>query len=309
MSNHPRHLIDVDDLDDSAIETLLERACELASGAAPAHVAASVVNLFAEPSTRTRVSFELAARRLGMDVVNVDSAGSSAVKGESLADTLATVSAMGVDVVVMRQSGNGRMRELLDVPGSRPSLVNAGEGSVSHPSQALLDAATLKARGIEFSGLRVAIVGDVAHSRVAASGLRLWPRLGVSDIRVAGPTDLLPPEAPAGVEVCRDLDRAVADADVVMMLRVQRERIDQDQWPDPGDYFARWGLTRDHLEKAAPGCVVMHPGPINRGVEIDADVADGPQSLILDQVRMGVFMRMAIFEWVLGLPRSRRDAT
>lgn len=309
MSDHPRHLIDLEDLDDSALEILLERACELASGAAPAHVAASVVNLFAEPSTRTRVSFELAARRLGMDVVNIDLAGSSAVKGESLADTLATVSAMGVDAVVMRQSENGRMRELLDVPGFRSSLINAGEGSVSHPSQALLDAATLRARGLDFAGLRVAIVGDVAHSRVAASGLRLWSRLGVGDIRVAGPEDLLPTEAPAGVEVCQDLDRAVADADVVMMLRVQRERIDQDRWPDPGDYFERWGLTRAHLEKAAPGCVVMHPGPINRGVEIDAAVADGPQSLILDQVRMGVFMRMAIFEWVLGLPRDLRDAT
>lgn len=309
MSNQPRHLIDVEDLDDAALETLLKRACELASGDSPARVAASVVNLFAEPSTRTRVSFELAARRLGMDVVNVDSAGSSAVKGESLADTLATVSAMGVDVVVMRQSGNGRMRELLDVPDSRPSLINAGEGSVSHPSQALLDAATLRARGIDFSGLRLVIVGDIAHSRVAASGLRLWSRLGVSDIRVAGPKDLLPAEVPAGVKVCSDLDRAVADADVVMMLRVQRERIDQDRWPDPGAYFARWGLTRSHLEKAAPGCVVMHPGPINRGVEIDAEVADGPQSLILDQVRMGVFMRMAIFEWILGLPRGLRDAT
>lgn len=309
MSEAKRHLIDVEDLDDAAVDALLERACQLARGASPEPIEASVVNLFAEPSTRTRVSFELAARRLGMDVINIDAVGTSVVKGETLADTLATIAAMGVDAVVLRQGENGRMRGLLDGLGARLSLINAGEGNVSHPSQALLDAATLKSRGIGFSGLRLAIVGDIVHSRVVASGLRLWPRLGVRDIRVAGPAALMPAEAPAGVQVCRDIGQAVADVDVIMMLRVQRERIDQDQWPDPGAYFARWGLRREHLEQAAPECVVMHPGPINRGVEIDADVADGPQSLILDQVRMGVFVRMAIFERVLGLPRGPRDAT
>jgi len=295
-----RHLLDIDRLGDADIDRILERACALAAGGQPASIEATAVNLFYEPSTRTRVSFELAARRLGMTAVNVELERSSATKGESLEDTVATLAAMGADAVVLRHPESHRVARLAETV-SGPCLVNAGDGMHAHPSQALLDAATLKARGTDFSRLRLAIVGDIRHSRVAASGLRLWQRLGVPEVRLAGPAGWLPSEAPLPPASLHDkLGNAVRDADVVMMLRVQHERMDRTGWPEREAYFADWGLTEAALAKAAPGCVVMHPGPINRGMEIDAAVADGERSLILDQVRMGVFTRMAIFEWLFG---------
>ncbi len=300
MNDATRHLIDIDRLSDDEIETLINRACALASGADPGHLDASVANLFFEPSTRTRVSFELAAARVGMQPINIEMAQASTTKGESLEDTVATLAAMGIGCLVLRHAEIGLHARLAAALPAGVHLVNAGEGSRAHPSQALLDAATLRARGIEPAGLKLAVVGDVRHSRVAASGLRLWPRLGVEELRLAGPADLLPAGQPSpGVIHCSTLEEAVRDADVVMMLRIQHERMDRSGWPDPAAYHADWGLKSEHLDVAAANCVVMHPGPINRGVEIAAEVADGDRSLILEQVRMGVFMRMAIFEWLL----------
>lgn len=305
MTDSTRHLLDIDHLADAEIEALINRACALAAGADPQHLDASAANLFFEPSTRTRVSFELAAGRVGIQPISIEMAQASTTKGESLEDMVATLAAMGIDCLVLRHAEIGVHARLVATLPADVHLVNAGEGTRAHPSQALLDAATLRARGIEPAGLKIAIVGDVRHSRVASSGLRLWPRLGVEEIRLAGPADLLPADRPsAGVVHYASLQEAVEGADVVMMLRIQRERMDRSGWPDPAAYHADWGLRPEHLESAAPGCVVMHPGPINRGIEIAAEVADGERSLILEQVRMGVYMRMAIFEWLLGALRA-----
>lgn len=294
-----RHLLDIDGLETETLEALIERACALSDGAAPGRLDATVANLFYEPSTRTRVSFELAAARLGMRVVNIELDRSSASKGESLEDTAATLAAMDVDALVLRHPEGGRPARLVE-RFDHARVINAGDGSHAHPSQALLDAATLKARRLEFERLKIAMVGDIVHSRVAASALRLWERLGVPEIRLAGPPDFLPERAPAAnASLHGSLASAVDGADVVVMLRVQHERMDRSAWPDRGAYFADWGLTEAVLDKAAPDCLVMHPGPINRGMEIASSVADGDRSLILEQVRMGVFTRMAIFEWLL----------
>jgi len=295
-----RHLLDIDGLADGDLDRLINRACTLASGGEAKHVQATIANLFYEPSTRTRVSFELAADRLGMRVINIELERSSATKGETLEDTVATLAAMGVDGVVVRHPESHRVDRLAgQIAGVR--LVNAGDGTHAHPSQALLDAATLRARGIDFGALKLAIVGDIRHSRVVGSGISLWQRLGVPEIRLAGPPSLLPENPPVPAASLHDkLADALRGADVVMMLRVQHERMDRAGWPDRNAYFADWGLKEADLADAAPDCLVMHPGPINRGMEIDSAVADGERSLILDQVRMGVFARMAIFEWLFG---------
>lgn len=294
-----RHLPDLNGLDTPALEGLVDRACALASGARPQRIDHSVVNLFFEPSTRTRVSFELAAGRLGMTVVNIELERSSATKGESLEDTVATLAAMGIGHLVIRHPETGLPNRLIPrlPPGLR--LLNAGDGTGEHPSQALLDAATLRAKGVDFSRARVAIVGDIRHSRVARSSARLFSRLGVADLRLAGPAAWLPDDLDLpGAALYDDLDRAIDQADVVMMLRVQKERMSPSDWPDQASYHQQWGLTAERLTRASKKCWVMHPGPINRGVEIADPVADGAQSLILEQVRMGVFARMALFEWL-----------
>jgi len=296
-----RHFLDIDGLDDEALKSLLARTLELAHGAVPGRLDRVIANLFFEASTRTRVSFELAARGLAARVVNIEMSRSSATKGESLRDTAATLAAMGIDALVVRHPETGalhRLAERLDFP---IHLINAGDGRGEHPSQALLDAATLEASGLHWPDATLAIVGDLRHSRVARSGLKFFHRLGVGEVRLAGPESMLPDWDPGpGVVRVHSLDEAVRNADAVMMLRVQHERIDQEAWPDPASYAQHWALTEAHLELARPGCRVLHPGPINRGMEIDGRVADGPQSLILDQVRMGVFARMAIFEWLLA---------
>ncbi len=296
-----RHLLDIDSLDSDTVQSLLNRAGALAAGSAPSHLDMTVANLFFEPSTRTRVSFELAAQRLGMRVINIELDRSSSTKGESLTDTAATLAAMGVDCIVLRHPETGRCHKLASEVPAGLSLLNAGDGRGHHPSQALLDAATIAALGMSWSALDLSIVGDIRHSRVARSGLQLFRRLGIGRLRAAGPPDMMPDDMDlAGVEVCTTLDEALEDANAVMMLRIQRERMDKTGWPDSKHYHQEWGLTEARLASAAPGCRVLHPGPINRGVEIAADVADGPRSLILKQVRMGVFMRMAILEWLAG---------
>ncbi len=296
-----RHLLDIESLSSADIHALLERAVELANGATPRTIHCTMANLFFEPSTRTRVSFELAASQLGMRVINIELERSSATKGEGLEDTVATLGAMGIDCLVLRHPETGRLHRLASELHSPVRLLNAGDGQGEHPSQALLDAATLAARGLDWSSLAVAIIGDIRHSRVARSGLKLFHRLGVADLRIAGPDEMLPRDFSFdGMATCTSLEEAVHNADVIMMLRVQRERMDRAGWPEPEQYHRRWGLNETHLELARPDCLVMHPGPINRGMEINAAVADGPHSLILDQVRMGVFTRMAIFEWMLN---------
>lgn len=301
-----RHLLDIEGLTQVDLDFLLDRSLALAGGAQPAVLERTVVNLFFEPSTRTRVSFELAARRLGIRVVNVELDKSSSSKGESLEDTAATLAAMGVDAIIVRHPETGRCHRLAaDVPAGL-RLLNAGDGSGHHPSQALLDLACLIQAGVDPRGRVIAIVGDVRHSRVARSALALFQRFGAAELRVAGPEHLLPEALPAGVVRVHDLAAAVRDADAVMMLRVQHERMDQKAWPDPASYHAAWGLRPEHLGMARPGCRVLHPGPINRGIEISSAVADGPASLILEQVRMGVFARMAIFEWLFA-PDAKRQ--
>ncbi|TVQ35303.1 MAG: aspartate carbamoyltransferase catalytic subunit [Wenzhouxiangella sp.] len=300
MTERPgRHLLDIEALEDDTIRHLLNRAGALAAGADTNPIDMTVANLFFEPSTRTRVSFELAALRLGMRVINIELDRSSSTKGESLADTATTLSAMGVNCIVLRHPETGRCHALAAEAGNSLSLLNAGDGSGHHPSQALLDAATIEAQGLAWPDLDLSIVGDIRHSRVARSGLALFRRLGVGRLRIAGPAELLPEGLDlSGIEVCETLDQAIRGANVVMMLRIQRERMDQAGWPDSTRYHREWGLGDRALALAAPDCRVMHPGPINRGVEIAGSIADGSRSLILEQVRMGVYMRMAILEWL-----------
>lgn len=299
-----RHLTSLATLDDTSFAHLLQRAevfakrLEAGPSIEPSLTHLTVANLFFEPSTRTRASFELAARHLGATVLNLDIARSSAVKGESLADTVRTLHAMGVGIFVVRHAAEGAIAAVADeLADSRFAFASAGEGSRDHPTQGLIDALTLKRRFDDCTGLEVAIVGDLNHSRVARSAAQAFTRLG-ANVRVAGPAALLPEVALPGTRVCKTLDEALDGARVVMMLRVQRERMDHAGAPDEQAYFAEWGLTEARLAAKAPDALVMHPGPFNRGVEIESAVADGPRSLILEQVSLGVPVRMAVLEWL-----------
>jgi len=250
----------------------------------------TILNAFFENSTRTLLSFEIAAQRLGAQVVTMPVEHSSIKKGETLEDTARTLNAMRPDALVIRHGTTGAPRAVAGIMDC--AVINAGDGTGEHPTQALLDAAALKHRFGRIEGLKVAICGDLAHSRVARSNARLLPRLG-AEVRLAGPPSLIPPE----FDGSGSIDEAVAGADVVMMLRVQRERLEEDLNDAPGEYLARHGLTAQRLASAAPKAVVMHPGPINRGVEIDGALADDPErSLITLQVEMGVAVRMACLE-------------
>ena len=260
------------------------------------------INAFFENSTRTLFSFEIAGKRLGAQVANFHVAASSVKKGESLLDTAATLNAMRPDVMVIRHEQNGAAAEvarIMDCP-----VVNAGDGQGEHPTQALLDALTIRRRKGRIEGLRVAICGDIRHSRVARSNLLLLPLLG-AEVRVVGPEALLPPaDRLNGAIAFSDLDEGIAGADVVMMLRIQRERMEAAVEGSLGDFHQLYGLTRERLKHAAPDAIVMHPGPMNRGVEIDGDVAgDADRSAILEQVEMGVAVRMACLDL---LTRDRR---
>jgi len=294
-----RHFLSLRDLELDELQRLIERALALSRGARPEASLGSVANLFLEPSTRTRVSFELAALALKAHVINIEAARSSTSKGESLRDTCATLAAMGVETLVLRHPEAGAARRLAKELEMPVQLINAGDGDGEHPSQALLDAATLQAAGIDWPRATVAIIGDLRHSRVARSGLECFRRLGVGQLRLAGPETLMPDWDPGpGVERVDSLEAAVHQADAIMMLRVQHERIDKTVWPEPETYARDWCLRPEHLSAARPDCRVLHPGPINRGMEIHSEVADGARSLILEQVRMGVFARTAIFEWL-----------
>ncbi len=264
----------------------------------------TVINLFFEASTRTRTSFEVAGKRLSADVVNVSSSGSSVSKGETLRDTAQTLDAMAPDCIVIRHASAGVPHEI--AKHTRASVVNAGDGAHEHPTQALLDAFTIRKHKGRLDGLRVAIVGDILHSRVARSNLLALTACG-SHVWLAAPPTLLPPDIDRinrrenpFVHVTHSMDEALADADVVMMLRVQFERMADSFFPSTREYCRYFGLTSKRIQLAKPDVVVMHPGPINRGIEIDAEVADGPYSVILDQVSAGVAVRMAILYRLLG---------
>jgi aspartate carbamoyltransferase catalytic subunit len=258
----------------------------------------TVVNLFFEPSTRTRSSFELAAKRLSADVINVTSSSSSVLKGETLLDTAKNLEAMGTDVIVVRHGEAGTPALL--ARQLRCSVINAGDGAHEHPTQALLDLSTILERKGRIEGLTVAIVGDVRHSRVARSNLWGLTKLGAT-VRLAGPPTIVPPELKDfGAQIHHALDPALEGADVVMALRLQLERQGAGFFPSLREYSRLWGITRDRLQRAAPDVLVMHPGPVNRGVELAPDVADGLSSVILGQVANGIAVRMAALYLLSG---------
>ncbi|MBS7541426.1 aspartate carbamoyltransferase catalytic subunit [Ancylobacter lacus] len=252
------------------------------------------INLFFEASTRTQSSFELAGKRLGADVMNMSISTSSVKKGETLIDTAATLNAMHPDMIIVRHSASGAVELLARKVDC--AVVNAGDGAHEHPTQALLDALTIRRNKGRIEGLTVAICGDILHSRVARSNILLLHTMGAR-VRVIGPSTLLPRDIERfGVEVYRDMREGLANADIVMMLRLQRERMSGSFVPSVKEYFHYWGLDAAKLRHARPDALVMHPGPMNRGVEIDSAVADGPQSLIREQVEMGVAVRMAVLD-------------
>jgi aspartate carbamoyltransferase catalytic subunit len=304
MKLRSRHLLGIDGLEAAEIVLILDTADSLAEIATreikkvPTLRGKTVVNFFVEPSTRTRSSFELAEKRLSADTINFSASTSSFSKGETLLDTARNLESMAPDFLVIRHSQPGAPHFL--ARHCRCSIINAGDGAHEHPTQALLDAYTIRKHKGGFRGLRVTIVGDILNSRVARSNLFLLTRMGAR-VRVCGPPTLIPPGiAGLGAEVEHDLDRAIEGADVVMALRVQLERMGAGAFPSLREYATLYGITRERLTRAAPDAIVMHPGPINRGVELSGDVADGERSVILEQVANGVAVRMAVLYLLAG---------
>ena len=305
-----KHLLSINDLSKVEAISILDTAQELARVSdgpmkkLPTLRGRTIVNLFAEDSTRTRISFEAAAKRLSADVINFSAKGSSISKGESLKDTAQTLQAMGADAVIIRHGASGAAHRLADSNWMSGSVINAGDGTHEHPSQALLDAFTIRKHlsksGNDLAGLRVVIVGDVLHSRVARSNVLLLSKLGAQVILVAPPTLL-----PVGVEswpceISYDLDAVISSVDVVMMLRIQLERMSELFFPNAREYSRYFGLNNDRIRALKPDAIVMHPGPMNRGLEITADAADGARSVIVEQVANGVSIRMAILYLLLA---------
>ena len=308
-----KHLLSINDLSREDAILILDTAAELSRIAdgpmkkLPTLRGRTIVNLFAEDSTRTRISFEAAAKRLSADVINFSAKGSSLSKGESLKDTALTLQAMGADAVVIRHPASGAPTRLAENQWMSGAVINAGDGTHEHPSQALLDAFTIRkhlAKGAtDLAGLRVAIVGDILHSRVARSNVLLLTKLGAHVTLIAPPTLL-----PFGVEswpvsISYDLDSVISNVDVLMMLRIQQERMQERFFPNAREYSRYFGLNRDRMNSMLPNSIVMHPGPMNRGLEITADAADSARSVIVEQVSNGVSVRMAILYLLLaGVP-------
>jgi aspartate carbamoyltransferase catalytic subunit len=264
----------------------------------PALRGKTIVNLFYEPSTRTRTSFEIAEKRLSADTLNIAVAASSVLKGETLADTAMNIEAMAPDMIVLRHASSGACHLLARI--CRSKIINAGDGMHEHPTQALLDAFTIRQHKHRIDGLKVAIVGDLLHSRVLRSNVLLLTKLG-ADVWVSGPPTLVPPGIERlGVRVTTSVDEAVADADVIMMLRIQQERMQGAFFPSLREYYNVFGLTTSRVGRARGDVIIMHPGPMNRGVEIASEVADGPFSVILEQVANGVAVRMAVLYLLAG---------
>lgn len=304
MTLRSKDLLGIETLSPEEIELFLTTAASFKEVGArtikkvPTLRGRTIINLFYEASTRTRVSFEIAAKRLSADAINVSVSGSSVSKGETLIDTVRNLQAMAPDVIVMRHHASGAphivAREV------EAAVVNAGDGMHEHPTQALLDAFTILEAKQKLSGLKVVIVGDLLHSRVFRSNLRLLTKMG-SQVVVSGPPTLIPPHIQElGAEVAPTMEQALVDADVVMMLRVQKERMTGAFFPSVREYFRLYALTPARLERAKPNVILMHPGPLNRGLEIDSAVADGPYSLILEQVTNGVAVRMAVLYLLAG---------
>jgi aspartate carbamoyltransferase catalytic subunit len=305
------HLLGIEDLASDEIQLILDTAEAMKEIAArpikkvPTLRGRTIVNLFFEPSTRTRTSFEIAEKRLSADTLSISVASSSVVKGETLLDTALNLEAMSPHMIVLRHSSSGACHLLAQVCRSR--IINAGDGMHEHPTQALLDAFTIRERKGRIAGLKVAIVGDLLHSRVLRSNVLLLNKLG-ADVWVSGPPTLMPAGVERfGVTATTDVNAAVADADVIMMLRVQVERMQGTFFPSMREYFNVFGMTNERVRQAKPDVIIMHPGPMNRGVEIASEVADGPYSVILEQVGNGVAVRMAVLYLLAGAPEAEHD--
>ena len=315
MTNNPqltadgrlRHLLTIEGLPADILIQILDTATSFVSVTerevkkVPLLRGKAIFNLFFEPSTRTRTTFEIAAKRLSADVVNLNIATSSQTKGETLLDTVANLTAMNADMFVVRHSQSGAAHLIARNAGPHINVINAGDGRHAHPTQALLDMYTIRHYKGAFNHLRVAIVGDVLHSRVARSEIHALTTLGVPEVRVIGPRTLVPRQLEQlGVKVFHDMESGLRDVDVVMMLRLQNERMDGALLPSAQEFFKYYGLTPEKLAVARPDAIVMHPGPMNRGIEIDSSVADGGQSVILPQVTFGIAVRMAVMSMLGG---------
>ncbi|MBM3808131.1 MAG: aspartate carbamoyltransferase catalytic subunit [Acidimicrobiia bacterium] len=299
-----KHLLGIADLDPDEIVQILDTAEAMKEVGqrtikkVPTLRGRTVINLFFEPSTRTRTSFEIAEKRLSADTLNVAIASSSVVKGETLVDTAMNLEAMAPSMIVLRHSSSGACHLLSRI--CQAAIVNAGDGMHEHPTQALLDAFTIRERKGRLTGLKVAIVGDLLHSRVLRSNVLLLTKLG-ADVWVCAPATLIPAGLrQMGVRVTTRVDEAVEGADVIMMLRIQLERMQGGYFPSLREYFTTFGMTEERVRRARPDAIIMHPGPINRGVEIASEVADGSASVILDQVANGVAVRMAVLYLLAG---------
>ncbi len=299
-----KHLMDLQDVTRDDIELILETArsfkevSEREVKKVPALRGKTIAMLFAEPSTRTRMSFELAAKRLSADTLSIQGSASSLTKGETILDTALNIQAMNVDLVVIRHQAAGAPQILAN--GTKMAVINAGDGCRAHPTQALLDLYTMKEKFGSLDGRKVVIVGDILHSRVARSNIAGLTKMG-AHVTVCGPSTLLPlSKKPMGVEATSNIDEALKDADVVMALRMQKERQQESFLPSIAEYVREFCITPERLRKAKKDALVMHPGPTNRGIEIAAEVADGPQSVILEQVTNGIAVRMAVLYLLLG---------
>ncbi len=296
-----RHFLSIDGLDSNLLTSILDTAESFAGVGertvkkAPLLRGKVIANLFFETSTRTRTTFELAAKRLSADVLNLNISTSATAKGETLLDTLRNMEAMQVDMFVVRHSESGAAHFIAEHCAPHVSVINAGDGRHAHPTQAMLDMFTIRRHKVDFHRLKVAIVGDLLHSRVARSQITALNTLGVAEVRVIAPRTLMPGDIRSmGVHPYHDLERGIRGVDVVIMLRLQKERMQGAFLPSEQEYYRLFGLTEQRLELLDPDAIVMHPGPINRGVEMDSHVADGPRSVILQQVTYGIAVRMAV---------------
>jgi aspartate carbamoyltransferase catalytic subunit len=312
MKFERKDLLGLEDLTRGEIEFILETAgsfveiSERPIKKVPVMRGLTVVNLFSEPSTRTRISFELAEKRLSADTVNITTSSSSVVKGETLKDTAKNIEAMNIDMLVVRHNAPGAPHYLADV--LQCPVINAGDGPHEHPTQALLDLLTVKQKRETLEGLNVTIIGDILHSRVARSDIWGFTKLGAA-VTVCGPPTLIPPGIEStGVTVSYDLNEVIPESDILMLLRIQTERLKECFFPSIREYSDFYGLNSAKLERAKPDVMIMHPGPLNRGVEITPEVADGPHSVILDQVRYGLAVRMAVLYLLSGGELKSEDS-
>lgn len=311
-----KHFLTVEGLPPLLLEEILDRAQQFVSLPNKTQIQApllrgkTVMNLFFENSTRTRTTFELAAKRLSADLINLDIRNSATTKGESLLDTIRNIEAMGCDMFVVRHSSSGAAHFIARYCAPHISVLNAGDGRHAHPTQAMLDMLTIRQHKGDFTPLKIAIVGDIKHSRVARSQIHALTTLCAGEIRLVAPKTLMPIGIEQmGVSVYEDIEEGIKGVDVVIMLRLQHERMNTALLPSVREYYARYGLTEERLKLAKPDAIVMHPGPVNRGVEIDSLVADGPQSVILQQVSNGIAVRMAVMSMVIGSQAATRASS